>query len=382
MIELNGKYSNVKIFVNEIEPEALAQIVKTINHESSEGCEIRIMPDVHAGAGCVIGYTSTLGEKVVPNLIGVDIGCGMLSTPLGNLEWTPERLKLLDDIIHNQIPAGFNIHSNNRRPFKDQISNTFYDKVKVVCNNTKQDYDRVLSSIGTLGGGNHFIELGIDETGCSWLTIHSGSRNFGLRIAKYHQDIAKEKCGSMGQLEYLTGDDKNRYLFDMDIAQEYASLNRMIMMKCMLHDLVLNEYFKKNLNEGFSVESIHNYIDLQKGIIRKGAISALNDEIVIIPWNMRDGLIIAKGKGNPDWNYSAPHGAGRIMARGKAKRSLDVEDFKKSMEGIYSTCISKETIDESPMVYKNHEEIKELIKDTVDVVHVVKPIFNFKAGAE
>jgi tRNA-splicing ligase RtcB (3'-phosphate/5'-hydroxy nucleic acid ligase) len=382
MIEIHGKYSIVKIYVNDIEPEAFSQIVKTINHESSEGCEIRIMPDVHAGAGCVIGYTSTLGQRVVPNLIGVDIGCGMLSTPLGNLDWTPERLSFLDELIHKEIPSGFNIHSNGRRPFFDLYSDTTKSFFKDTCNTTKQDYDRVLSSIGTLGGGNHFVELGVDESGCTWLTIHSGSRNFGLRIAKFYQEIAKSKCGSMGDLEYLTGEDKYSYLTDMSIAQEYASLNRKIMMKVMLHGLIKDDYFRKTINEGNSVESIHNYIDLEQKIIRKGAISAMNNEMVIIPWNMRDGLIIAKGKGNPDWNYSAPHGAGRIMARGKAKRSLDIDDFKKSMEGIYSTCISKETIDESPMVYKNHEEIKELIKDTVEVIHVVKPIYNFKAGAD
>jgi RNA-splicing ligase RtcB len=332
------------------------------------------MPDVHAGAGAVIGFTSSIGEKVIPNVIGVDIGCGVYSCNIGKVDLDFNRV---DEVIRNNIPSGFSVRSKLAqryvldRAIKDVSA--LVQKIDRVVYDTKQDLDRVMCSLGTLGGGNHFIEIGEDEEGNRWLTIHTGSRNFGLKIANFHQSIAKSR-NPYGDLSYLVGEDAEAYYQDMKVAQEFAEANRKIIALTICKELgvLIKE----------TVESVHNYINFSQGIVRKGAISAANGEKVIIPWNMRDGLIIGVGKGNEDWNCSAPHGAGRVMGRGEAKRTLDVELFKKSMEGVWTSCVSESTLDESPFVYKEASVIEALLEPTVEVIHRVKPLYNFKASGD
>jgi RNA-splicing ligase RtcB len=326
----------------------------------------------HAGAGAVIGFTSTLGSKVIPNVIGVDIGCGISSYNMGKIDLNFEEV---DKIIKDNIPSGFSVRE---KPLQKYLLDKFdhknlLEKVEEICTRTNQDYNRVERSLGTLGGGNHFIEIGEDQNGDKWLTVHTGSRNFGLKVALFHQNIAK-KSNPNGDLSYLEGAEADAYYHDMKVAQEYAEANRVVIATDILRNL--------RARHTEMVESVHNYINFNQGIVRKGAISAAAGERVVIPWNMRDGLVLGVGKGNEDWNSSAPHGAGRVMGRVVAKKTLDIEDFKKSMEGIWTSCVSQETLDESPMVYKNHEEIETHLHETVEVTHRVKPLYNFKAGCE
>ena len=358
-----GKFAEAVVMIDDIEMEAVTQIYQFLNHPAFEGAKIVIQPDCHAGAGAVIGFTSTLTDKIIPNVIGVDIGCGVLAYKLGKLDID---FKELDAFLRKNIPSGFSVH--NTSLIKE------YAEFEQAAEETEQDTSRVLRSLGTLGGGNHFIELDKDDNEEVWLVIHSGSRNFGLKIAQYHQAKAVKTVGKGHGLEWLEGDDAEYYLQHMKVAQHFASFNRKLMA-----DILLTVFFRMALPLT-KVESVHNYINFKDKIIRKGAISAHKDERVIIPWNMRDGIIIGKGKGNPNWNYSAPHGAGRIMGRGAAKRTLDLDDFKKAMEGIWTSCVSQETIDESPFVYKDYRKIRDVIQDTVDIEFTLKPIFNFKAS--
>jgi RNA-splicing ligase RtcB len=330
----------------------------------AEGADVRIMPDVHAGAGCVIGFTAKLTDKVVPNLIGVDIGCGVLSTKIPT-KLPP--LKDIDDFFKQNVPTGFNKrHDSLFEKYCARIA----PAVKDLCDTTGQDYDNVRHSIGTLGGGNHFAEIDSFKK-ANWFTVHTGSRNFGLKIATHFQKIAEATHPECPKgLAYLEGKDCTDYLSAMAIAQQYASANRKAICDIMMEGL--GSPFIK------SVESVHNYIDLEHGYIRKGAISAYSGESVVIPLNMRDGVIFGTGKGNEQWNYSAPHGAGRTLSRSKAKSQLSLDDFAKSMEGIYSTCITKNTLDESPMVYKNADTIIMAVSDTIDISFVALPIWNAK----
>jgi len=349
------------------------------------------MPDCHAGAGCTIGTTMEISDKITPNLVGVDIGCGMLTVELKEKEID---LPKLDAVVNEYIPNGFNIHEKQQADF---------DFSRLICRK-HLDIERAKLSIGSLGGGNHFIEVGKNSSGNLFLVIHSGSRNIGAQVANYYQKIAisnlsdnskereeliaklkaegreKEIAKAIKKLKkpsinkdlaYLTGDDFRNYLHDMKIMQEYAVLNRRTMANIIL--------LKANLTEKSSFETIHNYIDFKRMILRKGAISAENDEILLIPINMRDGSIIARGKGNADWNYSAPHGAGRLMGRSQAHKDLDLDTFKEQMKGVYSTSVMAETLDEAPNAYKSITEILETITDTVDVIDVIEPIYNFKA---
>ncbi len=347
------------------------------------------MPDIHAGSGSVIGTTVELGDKVIPNVIGVDIGCGMLSCKIDikNIDF-----KSLDEYINKNIPSGFSINNSIK-----SMNLVLMQDIIDTCEDIHLDTDRVLKSIGTLGGGNHFIEVGKDEEGFLWITIHSGSRNFGLQIAKYHQKKAegltrkgfydiksippkdrqnfksalKSKNDNAPKgMEYLIGESATLYFKHMKVAQRYASTNRDIMMLGILEFL--------NCQTLEDIESVHNYIDFYDNVIRKGAISAKENELVVIPWNMRDGLIIGKGKGNPDWNFSAPHGAGRNMSRTKAKENIRLEEFQESMKGIYSSSIVPSTIDESPMAYKDHKEVEKYLSESVDIIHRVKPEYSFK----
>ncbi|KNY28809.1 RtcB family protein [Pseudobacteroides cellulosolvens] len=395
MIEIKGKYNTAKVFTDNVENEAIAQITELCNQEFARESIIRIMPDTHAGAGCTIGTTMTITDKIVPNLVGVDIGCGMETIKLKN---NSVDLEKLDKVIHENIPSGFDIRKKQHE-YSDTLN---FDKL--VCKKGV-DINRARLSIGTLGGGNHFIELNKDKNGAVYLVVHSGSRHLGKQVAKYYQELGYkellksrevisdivsklkkegrqqeiqkeiEKVGTTAiskQLAYVYGKGYDNYLSDMKIVQRFAVLNR----KAIVDEIVRRMGFE--VLEQFT--TIHNYIDLDNMILRKGAISAQNGEKVLIPINMRDGSLVCIGKGNKDWNCSAPHGAGRLMSRSKAKEVLSLEEFQKSMEGIYSTTVNSSTLDECAFAYKPMDEIMENIRDTVNVVDIIKPIYNFKAS--
>lgn len=322
---------------------------------------IQIMPDVHAGAGSVIGFTAPLGDKVIPNVIGVDIGCGVSALRLP-VDMAPY-LSDFDDSVRNTIPAGFSVHQ-----VPVPLECGLHDKVASIGRKLSLDIGRVWRSIGTLGGGNHFIEIDRSrETGDCWLLIHSGSRNFGLQIALWHQKKAKANHPEAGELAWLEGDDAAEYMADMRVAQEYAARNRAAMIAALYPGLSAD------------IDTVHNFI-ADDDIIRKGAIQAMPGQRVIIPWNMRDGAVIGIGKGNPDWNFSAPHGAGRTMGRGDAKRNLSMDDYKVAMTGIFSTCVNSSTLDEAPMAYKAPAAIEAALAETVEVTEHLTPIYNFKAA--
>jgi len=345
----------------------MSQIQNLLNQSFVEGSKIRIMPDVHAGAGCTIGTTMTITDKVVPNMVGVDIGCGMETVQLKDKHI---ELSKLDKAIHKYIPAGFAIRDTPHH-YVDMIDLTALRCAK------HMRLDRAELSIGTLGGGNHFIELAKDSDGTLFLVVHSGSRNIGNMAAEWYQkkaieDLKKKKVNIERSLAYAEGALMDDYLHDMALLQRYAEINR----KAIIKELEKRVGFK--VLESFT--TTHNYIDLESKILRKGAISAKRGERVLIPMNMRDGSLICIGKGNPDWNYSAPHGAGRIMSRSTAKESTTLTQFEQAMKGIYSSTISRNTIDEAPFAYKPMEEITAYIGDTVEIERHITPIYNFKAA--
>ncbi|MCK9596229.1 RtcB family protein [Candidatus Pacearchaeota archaeon] len=377
MLKIEGKYTNADVMLedySDLEEETSKQISTFINHPVFKDSKISIMPDCHSGSGSCIGFTSIINilkPIIIPNIVGVDIGCGV-SSYLINDKKEIDFERFHNFLIEN-VPSGFNKHSNPKEVLDFYLDS---DIKKISCR-TEQNIENVLCSLGTLGGGNHFIEIDKDDQDRLWLTIHTGSRNFGLRIANFHQAIAKEikNYPCVSNLEYLTGKEAQAYFDDMIIAQAYAKLNRALIAEKILIDF----FNQKGIRT--KIESIHNYIEFQKdiAIIRKGAISAYKGQNLIIPLNMRDGIIIGKGKENIEWNYSAPHGAGRILARSKAKKTLSLDTFKKTMENVWSKCISKDTLDESPMAYKDSQRIIDSIKDTVDIEFIMKPVFNFKA---
>lgn len=352
---------DTKIFAKTLEPSAKEQIERLSNSPEYGNNKIRIMPDAHAGKGCTIGTTIKLTDKVTPEMVGVDIGCGVNISRIG----TEIDLVSLDSIINENIPSGFNIH-------KEIINHSYIDIISDDLNNlhTQIDIDYSLRSLGTLGGGNHFIEVGFSEKeNVYYLVIHTGSRKLGVDICKYHQS----KCITDGEIPYLCGDNFYDYLSDIGIAQKYAYINRLIISDVILTKIGNN---KKGLLE--KLDTPHNLIS-RDNILRKGAVRARRGEKISIPINMKDGTLICVGKGNSDWNYSAPHGAGRLLSRGEAKRTLSMDDYRESMRGIYSTSVCESTLDESPMAYKPMNEILEAIKDTVDVIDILKPVYNFKA---
>lgn len=396
MLEVKGKYNSAKIFTDKVEETAMGQIIELCNQEFVEGLKIRIMPDTHAGAGCTIGTTMTIKDKIVPNLVGVDIGCGM-QVAIIDKNKSEVNFDKLDDTIRKHVPHGFSVRSNSQRhPLSKKVD---FRNVRSPFN-----LNRAKDSIGTLGGGNHFIEL--NELGDKVvLVIHSGSRHLGKQIAEHYQNRAYNELMEAKQereelinrlkkegrhqeiqevlanfkkphikkdLAYLQGKGFDDYMNDMKIAQQYALLNR----QAMVDEIVTRMGWQ--IVDSFT--TIHNYIDMDNMILRKGAISAQKGERVIIPINMKDGSIIATGKGNPDWNYSGPHGAGRLMSRSKAKASLDVEAFKKEMEDVWSTSVSENTLDEAPMVYKPIGDIVKNIGDAVEISEIIKPLYNFKAN--
>jgi len=367
MIELKGKYNTAKVFTDTAEQSAITQIEHLLEQEFMGGSKIRIMPDAHAGMGCTIGTTMTITDKIVPNLVGVDIGCGMETVLLKDKR---VELRQLDKAIHQYIPSGFDIRPEPHH-FNDEIDLTALRCAK------HMDLNRATLSIGTLGGGNHFIELGKDNEGQLYLVIHSGSRNLGKQVCDYYQNIAADNLNRKGKgadrvLAYLEEPLTSDYLHDMGIIQHYADLNRKAIVK------ELEKRVKFKIVEQFT--TIHNYIDLDAMILRKGAISAKKGERMLIPMNMRDGSLICTGKGNEDWNCSAPHGAGRIMSRSAAKESITLTQYEKAMKDIYSSTVNRSTLDEAPFAYKPMDEIIANIGDTADIVKTIRPLFNFKAA--
>ena len=356
MFELHGKYNSAKIFSDTLDNEAARQIIALLNSPVAIDSTIRIMPDYHAGKGCVIGTTMTVIDKVCPNLVGVDIGCGMLVAYLGRDEIDLENL---DNIIRKNIPVGFSIRNKAVEEFTE-LNNLEAEGL---------DITRARLSIGTLGGGNHFIEVNKTTDGNLYLVIHTGSRNIGKQVAEYWQNVAIKNSGyNPKELAYLEGSAMQSYLHDLEICQRYASLNRKVIAD-IISDKLSNLHYLRQ-------ETIHNYIS--DGILRKGAIDASKGKHLIIPINMRDGSILGIGLGNEDYNFSAPHGAGRLMSRSKAKENISMDDFRESMTGIYSTSISESTLDESPFAYKPMQEILDNTVETVSVTHIIKPIYNLK----
>jgi len=401
MIEIVGKFNRAICYADTLESTAYSQIEIICNEETFANSKIRIMPDVHAGAACTIGTTMTILDKVVPNMVGVDIGCGMYTVNLGNVDI---ELKKFDDIAHS-IPTGRNIWETPQEDF---------DLTHLRCYNNLKNEKRILASLGTLGGGNHFIEIDVDENGNKYLVIHSGSRNLGTQVAEHYQNIAidlnrgkeeyiknryelinsyKEQGRSVEigdalnqlseewekaeptmprELCYLYGKYMVDYLHDINICQQFAKRNREKMA-----EILLKKYGLVAIDE---FQTIHNYIDVDEKILRKGSVSAKAGEKLLIPINMRDGSLVCIGKGNADWNFSAPHGAGRLMSRSAAIEKLTMEEYKKQMAGIYTTCVNTSTLDESPMAYKNMNEIVTNIEPTAEIIAHIKPIYNFKAS--
>lgn len=396
---IQGKAASAIAYASVIEDAAIEQIQRMCDYDFTKDCKIRIMPDVHAGKGCTIGTTMTIRDKAVPNVVGVDIGCGMYTVKLNEREIDFARI---DEAAHF-IPSGMNVWEGRQEPF---------DLEALCCYRELKDTRRLQRSLGTLGGGNHFIEVDRAADGTLYLIIHSGSRNLGKQTAEYYQKLAvqlnqgreeyflkknaliaeykatgrrKEIQAALKALHWadkplsvpedlcwLYGEYLQNYLHDVEICQKFARRNRELMANILLD--------RSGLSAGEAFHTIHNYIDTDEMILRKGAIAAHKGEKLLIPINMRDGSVLAIGRGNPDWNYSAPHGAGRIMSRGAARASLSMEDYQKAMEGIYTTSVNASTIDEAPMAYKSLNDIIDVIRDSVDVIDVMKPIYNFKAS--
>ncbi|URA10112.1 RtcB family protein [Thermospira aquatica] len=380
-MKLRGQFTDADILIRDIDDATRAQIKTLVDCPAFAGNKIIIMPDCHSGKGSVIGFTMKLGDLVIPNIIGVDIGCGI---EIYRIKTDHIDFEKLDRFIRHRIPSGF--ERRNHNPLAGSYEENYYTsklekQIEKICNKIGLDPSVAFFSIGTLGGGNHFLEIDQDERGGFWLSLHSGSRHFGLQIAAYHQKRARqwisqhEKGWHFRDLEYLPlGQGGEEYLEDMRVAQKYAEINRRTMTR-----ILLEEFFHQDINETESIKSVHNYIDFDDGIIRKGAIRAHDGERLVVPLNMRDGVVIGRGKGRKDWNLSAPHGAGRRMSRHQAKKQLSLEEFRKSMEGIWSSTVNVHTIDEAPMAYKPSKLILESLSENVDIEQIIKPVYNFKA---
>ena len=399
MIEVNGRFNSAKIYTDVVDEASISQVIALCNQEFSAGSRIRLMPDIHAGAGCTIGTTMTITDKVVPNLVGVDIGCGMETIRVRETHFEMQRL---DKLIYEKIPSGFKIRDKAHR-YAGQV-----DLEDLFCAK-HVDLLRAEKSVGTLGGGNHFIEVDRDEEGNLYVVVHSGSRHLGKEVASYYQEegfkilnrtddksiqLVIQELKAAGrqkeiqkelkrlknlkqteiprQLAYVSGELFEQYIHDMKLVQRFAALNR----QAMIDEIVKG--MKLHVEEQFT--TVHNYIDTDSMILRKGAVSAKAGEQLLIPINMRDGSLICVGKGNEDWNCSAPHGAGRLMSRAQAKQSFTVSDFKKQMSEVYTTSVNSSTLDECPMAYKDMSDIVENIGPTAEIVKTIKPVYNFKAG--
>ena len=398
---------DLKIFAKTVEQEVHDQLNKLFSVNAFKDAKVRIMPDTHSGKGCVIGFTAKLGDKVIPNLVGVDIGCGMYVCKLGKIDVSDKVLSELDKFIRENVPSGMSANDD-----KHCVGFAKLQDLKMW--KSLRNVEHLYCSVGSLGGGNHFIELNKDSEGNVYLVIHTGSRNLGQQVCRYYQAIAVDDCNVKSEevkakteqliaeykeslrhkeikdairelrekfasakkipddLCYLEGAHRDDYLHDMKICQEYAVKNREEIARRILEYLHIEPVDK--------FHTVHNYIDFEDGIVRKGAIRCNKGEKVIIPLNMRDGSIIGIGKGNEEWNCSGPHGAGRLMSRSKAREAISMADFKDAMDGIFTTSVNESTLDESPMAYKDAGEIIELVKDTIDIVEVIRPIYNFKAS--
>lgn len=398
---------DLKIFAKTVEQEVHDQLNKLFSVNAFKDAKVRIMPDTHSGKGCVIGFTAKLGDKVIPNLVGVDIGCGMYVCELGKIDVSEEILAGLDKFIRENVPSGMSANDD-----KHCIGFAKLQDLKMW--KSLRNVEHLYRSVGSLGGGNHFIELNKDSEGNVYLVIHTGSRNLGQQVCRHYQAIAVDDCNVKSEevkakteqliaeykealrhkeikdairelrekfasakkipddMCYLEGAHRDDYLHDMKICQEYAVKNREEIARRILEYLHVEPICK--------FHTVHNYIDFEDGVVRKGAIRCNKGEKVIIPLNMRDGSIIGIGKGNEEWNCSGPHGAGRLMSRSKAREAISMADFKDAMNGIFTTSVNESTLDESPMAYKDAGEIIELVKDTIDVVEVIRPIYNFKAS--
>ena len=401
MIEIKGKVNTAICYAAVVEDEAIEQIRRMCDHDFTAGSKIRIMPDVHAGKGCTIGTTMTIEDKAVPNIVGVDIGCGMYTAELGKIDINFVKV---DEAAH-YIPGGRDVWEGRMERF---------DLTGLRCYRDLKQTKRLERSLGTLGGGNHFIEIDAASDGTKYLVIHSGSRNLGKQVAELYQNLAIDlNAGKADYFEkrdeiirtykeqgrrteiqtalkalesefaakeptipadlcYLYGTYLDDYLHDVEICQQFAKRSRERMAEIILE--------RTGMTALSAFHTIHNYIDTKEMVLRKGSIAAHKDELVLIPINMRDGSVLARGKGNPEWNCSAPHGAGRLMSRTKARDTLDIDEYRKTMEGIYTTSVNEATIDEAPMAYKSLEDIIDVIRDAVDVVEVLKPVYNFKAS--
>ena len=403
MLEIKGKVNTAICYAKVIEEGAIEQIRRMCDYELTAGSRVRIMPDVHAGKGCTIGTTMTVTDKVCPNIVGVDIGCGMFTVKLADKELDFEKI----DAACHYIPSGMNVWEGRLERF---------DLTDLRCYRSLRDTRRLERSLGTLGSGNHFVEVDRSADGTNYLVIHSGSRNLGKQVAEVYQQLAvdlhmgkesyfkqrdeiirtyKEE-GRRSEIQQALKELKNNYetqalavpadicwlygtflddyLHDVEICQKFARRNREKMAEIILE--------RTGMTALESFHTIHNYIDTKEMILRKGAIAAHAGEKVLIPINMRDGSVIAIGKGSEEWNYSAPHGAGRIMSRGKAKEAIDIEAYKESMKGIYTTSVNESTLDEAPMAYKSLEDIIDVISDSVDIIEVMRPVYNFKASED
>lgn len=373
-LELTGTFADAKVFTTNIDGETIGQITRLLNHPFSKGSKIRIMPDTHIGKGAVVGTTMTFHDKMVPDVVGVDIGCGMYLAQLGKTKWKESDFKKLDQVIKNEIPSGSGIRKKSH-PFLNKMN---LEEIRAPIKRRQ----RSALAIGSLGGGNHFIELNRDEEGNHYLIIHSGSRALGHDVASYYQKKAvqlweerenKDEEGNYVDPEfaYLEGKDMEDYLHDVQICQRFAHLNRKAMVEEITREM--------GLETVRAFDTIHNYVDVPNQIIRKGAISAQAGEEILIPINMRDGSILAVGKGNPDWNYSAPHGAGRLLSRTQAKKKLRMKDFVHTMKNVYTTSVRANTLDEAPFAYKSMEEILARTSQSFTVKSLLIPVYNFKA---
>ena len=400
-MEIRGKYNSALVMTDQVEQECISQIITLCNQEIFKDSQIRIMPDCHSGKGCVIGFTASIKDKIIPNLVGVDISCSISTYKLNVQEVDFEKL---DQVIRKYVPSGMAVRSSVSKLVSDELKDRIYQVCKDI--DDVNGYRRHLQSIGSLGGGNHFIEINKDKDGYIWLSVHCGSRNFGKKICEYHQDKAiklyqkrmdDKRAYLLSQIEpkdrqewiknhieseklpedlrYLDGEDLDLYVEHMKVAEEFAKVN---------HQVIVQEICSHmDWNVVDSIFTHHNYIEFlgnREMIIRKGAISAKKDERVIIPLNMKDGSLIGIGKGNSQWNESAPHGAGRVLSRGKAKEMLSVDEFHNKMKDVWSSCISENTLDESPMAYKDMNVIIDAIGESVEITDRIIPIYNYKAN--
>lgn len=368
MKTVKGTYAEAKIFTDDVEAYAEAQVKMICANEVAEGSKICLMPDIHPGKIAPVGLSMTVTDKIIPQLLGVDIGCGMTCVRLNK---NKAEFQKLDKVIRENIPAGFAVRKGPHH-MAEEFS---YEGLHCIRHINRDKADR---SLGTLGGGNHFIELDKGSDGSMYLVVHTGSRHLGEEVADYYTKLANDRLKEQGRdipwyMSWLEGDDKTAYMEDVRIISRYAEWNRQIIVKEILKGM------KWKAEEQFS--AAHNYLD-DHGILRKGSVSAENGEKVIIPANMKDGIILGIGKGNEEWNYSAPHGSGRRFKREDVKKQHTVSEFKKEMKGIYSSCVGPETLDEAPFAYRSMEEIAEQIRDTVEITEILKPVYNFKAGSK